>query len=69
MYIDDIILTDDEYEELVRLKWKLVEEFEIKDLGILKKKFGMEFARSKEGIFMIQTSLGDDQSNDGTYNN
>ena len=40
--------------ELKRLKEKLVDEFEIKDLGMLKYFLGIEFARSKEGICVNQ---------------
>ena len=40
--------------ELKRLKERLADEFEIKDLGVLKYFLGMEFARSKEGIFVNQ---------------
>lgn len=54
VYVDDIILTGDYYEKLVRLKRKLAEEFKIKDLGALKYFLGMGFARSKEGIFVNQ---------------
>ncbi|CAN1343942.1 Retrovirus-related Pol polyprotein from transposon RE1 [Linum perenne] len=36
------------------LKNKLAQEFEIKDLGVLKYFLGMEFARSKEGLFINQ---------------
>ena len=52
VYIDDIVLTGDDCNELEKLKGKLAEEFEIKDLGALKYFLGMEFARSKEGIFV-----------------
>ncbi|RVW88812.1 Retrovirus-related Pol polyprotein from transposon RE1 [Vitis vinifera] len=38
----------DDCNELKKLKGKLAEEFEIKDLGALKYFLGMEFARSKE---------------------
>ncbi|RVW25031.1 Retrovirus-related Pol polyprotein from transposon TNT 1-94 [Vitis vinifera] len=54
VYVDDIVLTGDDCNELEKLKGKLVEEFEIKDLGALKYFLGMEFARSKEGIFVNQ---------------
>ncbi|RVW85258.1 Retrovirus-related Pol polyprotein from transposon RE1 [Vitis vinifera] len=54
VYVDDIVLTGDDCNELEKLKGKLAEEFEIKDLGALKYFLGMEFARSKEGIFVNQ---------------
>lgn len=50
VYVDDIILTGDNLEEMTRLKKKLAEDFEIKDLGTLKYFLGIEFARSKGGI-------------------
>lgn len=52
--MNDIILTGDDYEELAYLKRKLAQDFEIKDLGLLKYFLDMEFARSKEGIFVNQ---------------
>ena len=48
MYVDDIVLTGDACNELEKLKGKLAEEFEIKDLGALKYFLGMEFAKSKK---------------------
>ena len=54
VYVDDIILTGDDSAELKRLKERLADEFEIKDLGALKYFLRMEFARSKEGIFVNQ---------------
>ncbi|RVW67170.1 Retrovirus-related Pol polyprotein from transposon RE1 [Vitis vinifera] len=54
VYVDDIVLIGDDCNELEKLKGKLAEEFEITDLGALKYFLGMEFARSKEGIFVNQ---------------
>ncbi|EXB62836.1 Lysosomal alpha-mannosidase [Morus notabilis] len=48
VYVDDIIMTGDDIEELAGLKKRLADNFEIKDLGALKYFLGMEFARSKE---------------------
>jgi hypothetical protein len=54
VYVDDIILSGDYKEELVRLKKLLAKEFEIKDLGYLKYFLGMEVARSRKGIYVSQ---------------
>ena len=54
VYVDGIILTGDNNAKLERLTKKLADEFEIKDLGALKYFLGMEFAMSKEGIFVTQ---------------
>ena len=54
MYVDDIILTENDKEELLRLKGHLAQEFEIKDLGNLRYFFGMEVARSRKGIVVSQ---------------
>ena len=54
VYVDDIILTGDDYEKLEKLKKFLAMEFEIKDLGNLKYFLGMEFVWSKEWIIISQ---------------
>ncbi|KAL9447690.1 hypothetical protein AB3S75_015212 [Citrus x aurantiifolia] len=54
VYVDDIILTGDDETELAALKQRLAKKFQTKDLGVLKYFLGMEFARSKEGIFVNQ---------------
>ena len=54
VYVDDIILTGDDETKLVVLKKRLAKEFQIKDLGVLKYFLRMEFARSKESIFLNQ---------------
>ena len=54
MYVDDIILTGDDFEEMNKLKKNLSTEFEIKDVGSLRYFLGMEIARSKKGIVVSQ---------------
>ncbi|RVW83047.1 Retrovirus-related Pol polyprotein from transposon RE1 [Vitis vinifera] len=54
VYVDDIILSGNDMEELRKLKKYLSEEFEVKDLGNLKYFLGMEVARSRKGIVVSQ---------------
>ncbi|KAK5825993.1 hypothetical protein PVK06_020890 [Gossypium arboreum] len=54
VYVDDIILTGDDVDEIRRLKEHLALEFEIKDLGPLKYFLGMKVARSKKGLVVSQ---------------
>lgn len=54
VYVDDIILTGDYEDELIKLKTLLAKEFETKDLGSLKYFLGMEVARSRKGISVSQ---------------
>ena len=46
VYVDDIVLTGDDLEEMQRLMEYMAKEFEIKDLGELKYLLGIEVARS-----------------------
>ncbi|KAH9751535.1 hypothetical protein KPL71_014332 [Citrus sinensis] len=54
VYVDDIILTGSDGDEMSRLKKHLASEFEIKDLGPLRYFLGMEVARSRMGISVSQ---------------
>ena len=54
VYVDDIIVTRDDIQEIAALKQKLKAEFVLKDLGTMKYFFGMEIARSKEGMIISQ---------------
>ena len=54
IYVDDMIITGDDFEEIEQLKKNLATEFEMKDLGALKYFLGVEVLRSKEGIFINQ---------------
>ena len=54
VYVDDIVLSGDDTAEINKLKQKMADEFEIKDLGNLKYFLGMEVTRSTEGISVSQ---------------
>ncbi|XP_047942387.1 uncharacterized mitochondrial protein AtMg00810-like [Salvia hispanica] len=54
IYVDDMIITGDDVEEIERLKGSLFQEFEMKDLGNLKYFLGIEVLRSEGGIFLRQ---------------
>ncbi|KAL1549825.1 Beta-galactosidase 8 [Salvia divinorum] len=52
IYVDDMIITGDDKEEIKNLKENLSKEFEMKDLGVLKYFLGIEVLRSEQGIFL-----------------
>lgn len=54
IYVDDMIITGDDFEEISRLQEQLAAEFEMKNLGGLKYFLGIEVARSQRGIFLSQ---------------
>ena len=54
IYVDDMIITNNDEEEISELKRKLFLEFEMKDLGNLKYFLGIEVLRSRQGIFIHQ---------------
>ncbi|GAU31183.1 hypothetical protein TSUD_316080 [Trifolium subterraneum] len=54
VYVDDIVLTGNDTDEMGRVKEKLAVDFEIKDLGSMRYFLGMEVARSKDGIVVSQ---------------
>ena len=54
VYVDDMIITGDDAEEISRLQEQLSTEFEMKNLGGLKYFLGIEVARSRQGIFLSQ---------------
>ncbi|KAL5551711.1 hypothetical protein UlMin_001887 [Ulmus minor] len=54
IYVDDMVVTGDDHDEIDCLQRHLTSEFEMKQLGDLKYFLGIEVARSKHGIFLSQ---------------
>lgn len=54
VYVDDMIITGDDEEEISRLQKELATEFEMKNLGGLKYFLGIEVSTSRQGIFLSQ---------------
>lgn len=54
IYVNDIVFTGGDIDEMARVKEKLAANFEIKDLRSLRYFLGMEDARSKKGIVVSQ---------------
>nr|CAD1824840.1 unnamed protein product [Ananas comosus var. bracteatus] len=54
VYVDDIVITENDPQKMSKLKCYLAKEFEIKDLGKLRYFLRIEVARSEKGIFISQ---------------
>ena len=54
VYVDDIIVTGNNFEHIQKIKKQLKENFDIKDLGYLKYFLGIEVAFSNKGLFISQ---------------
>ncbi|KAL9264408.1 Retrovirus-related Pol polyprotein from transposon RE1-like protein [Drosera capensis] len=54
IYVDNMIITEDDLVEIERLERKLSNEFEMKNLGGQKYFLGIEVSHSKMGIFLSQ---------------
>ena len=54
VYVDDIVITGDNHEEISHLKTHLAQEFEVKDLGHLRYFLGIEVSRGPKGMFLSQ---------------
>jgi hypothetical protein len=54
IYVDDMVVTGNDADEISSLQQHLASEFEMKQLGNLKYFLGIEVARSEHGIFLCQ---------------
>ena len=54
VYVDDIVITGDDYEGIKALKQHLFQNFQTKDLGPLRYFLGIEVAQSNSGIAISQ---------------
>jgi len=54
VYVDDIVITGDDFVERDKLRKRLSTEFEIKELGKLKYFLGIEVSHSEKWIFISQ---------------
>ena len=54
VYVDDIVITGNDDEEIRNLKKMLVKSFEVKDLGFLHFFLGIEVAYGAQGIYLSQ---------------
>nr|KYP62129.1 hypothetical protein KK1_016654 [Cajanus cajan] len=52
VYVNDIVITGNDYDQIKHLKGILAKKFEVKDLGQLKYFLGMKIARTKNGIYV-----------------
>ena len=50
VYVDDILIANNDPQSVVDLKFVLDKQFKLKDLGSLKYFLGLEVARSEKGI-------------------
>ena len=54
IYVDDMIVTENDPDEILSLQRHLASEFDMNQPGDLKYFLGIEIARSKHGIFLSQ---------------
>ncbi|XP_019433075.1 PREDICTED: uncharacterized protein LOC109339972 [Lupinus angustifolius] len=67
IYVDDLILGENDISEINKVKHHLDSKFKIKDLGLLKYFLGLEVARSKQGITLCQRKYALDLLSDSSF--
>lgn len=60
VYVDDLIITGDDEQEIRRTKENLSVRFQIKELGELKHFLGLEVDRTEKGLFLCQQKYARD---------
>lgn len=64
MYVDNILITIKNEEEIVNVKLFLHQQFTIKDLGYVKYFLALEIARLTSGMFLNQRKFVSKHEND-----
>ena len=60
LYVDDLLITGADEVKIRKVKSKLMQEFEMSDLGNLSYFLGMEFKDTSEGVFLHQKKYAQD---------
>ncbi|XP_028236682.1 uncharacterized protein LOC114416002 [Glycine soja] len=60
LYVDDLLVTGSSKEDIIVFKGRIMDEFEMSDLGELSYFLGIEFVSTSKGIFMHQKKYAED---------
>ena len=60
VYVDDLIITGDDEDEICQIRANLYIRFQMKELGELKHFMGLEVDRTKEALFLCQQKYARD---------
>lgn len=63
IYVDDLIYTGDDEDDLMKFKASMMNAFEMTDLGMMKFFLGIEISQDPEGIFVCQKAYAQEIMN------